>query len=142
MAKTKKIPKAATGRQDKKTPRIPSQYTDKYPAWRFSCVDKSGPFAWPTDKDLVHKLVKSLHNFDGMTWPEIEGHRHHSINVSSLSSEAKFRLEEIKLDDVDEVFSFALGGEPRMICIRDRHIAKLLWYDPKHKVCPSAKKHT
>ena len=77
-----------------------------------------------------------------MEWTEIAGSDHHSIPVSKLSNEAQKRLEEIKQDDIDEIFSFHLQGKPRIICIRDLSIAKLLWFDPEHKVCPSQKKHT
>ncbi|MGR8935065.1 MAG: hypothetical protein ACU837_11845 [Gammaproteobacteria bacterium] len=115
---------------------------DNKPSWRFSTVDKNGPFAWPTGKPEELEIVGKLHSFDSMTWSDIEGADHHSISISKLSKEAQKRLQEIKQDDIDEFFSFRMQGKPRIICIRDRNIAKLLWFDPNHQVCPSTKKHT
>ncbi|MFZ2170940.1 MAG: hypothetical protein WAW61_15045, partial [Methylococcaceae bacterium] len=135
-------PKSLTSRPDNKSPRANIAQTDNKPSWRFSTVDKNGPFAWPIGKDKELEIVGKLHGFDSMEWTKIIGTDHHFIPVSNLSKEAQKRLDEIKQDDIDQVFSFHLQGKPRIICIRDRHIAKLLWYDPDHKVCTSIKKHT
>lgn len=142
MGKKKEIPKSLTSRPDNKSARANIAQTDSKPSWRFSTVDKNGPFAWPIGKDKELEIVGKLHNFDSMEWSEIVGSDHHSISVIKLSNEARDRLTAIQQDDIDEVFSFHLQGKPRIICIRDRNIAKLLWYDPEHKVCPSNKKNT
>lgn len=143
MAKTKKrIPKSVSKRSDSKEVRIPPILSEDKPSWRFSTVDRDGPYAWPNDPTVKVDILDKLHGFDSMRWCEIAGDRHHSISVDSLSSDAKKRLSEISQDDVDEVFSFALGGKPRLICIRTLHVAKVLWYDQEHSVCPSHKKHT
>lgn len=144
MAKRSKknVPHSATQRVDQKQVRTPLQQTDSKPSWRFSTVDKDGPFPWPAGANTELEIVKKLHSFDSMEWSQIEGRQHHSISVDGLSKAAQKRLQQIKQDDIDEVFSFHLRGKPRIFCIRDRHIAKLLWYDPEHQVCPSEKKHT
>lgn len=78
-----------------------------------------------------------------MTWADIQGKQHHYLSASSLSKEAVMRLAQIKLDDeIDNLFSFHLKGKPRIIAIKHANVAKLLWYDPEHKVAPSIKKHT
>lgn len=140
--RSKSIPRSATSRSDSKTVKTPSQHIENKPAWRFSTVDKNGPFAWPVGTQTELEIVKKLHDFDSMDWSKIEGRNNHLISIDKLSKEAKQRLQDIKQDDIDELFSFRLQGKPRIFCIRDRHIAKLLWYDPEHKVCPSNKKHT
>ncbi|MFK0572772.1 hypothetical protein [Endozoicomonas sp.] len=122
--------------------RTPSQHIDSRPSWRFSTVDREGPFAWPSGQDIELDIVQKLHSFDSMEWSEIRGKHHHAISVNSLSRAAQERLLAIRQDDIDEVFSFHLKGKSRIFCIRDRHIAKLLWYDPEHRVCPSKLKHT
>jgi hypothetical protein len=128
--------------EKRKIPRVNErQVTDK-PSWRFSSVDTDGPFAWPKGGAKEADIVSKLHNFDSMKWSDIEGDRHHTIKKESLSKEAIKRLEAIGQDDVDEVFSFALGGRPRIICLRNDGIARLLWFDPDHKVCPSKLKNT
>ncbi len=140
--KSKRVPRSAIQRSDKKEVRLQQTNIDTKPSWRFSTVDKNGPFSWPIGTDKELDIVGRLHNFDSMEWAEIEGPNNHFIEISKLSTEAKNRLKEIQQDDVDQVFSLRLKGKPRIICIRDRNIAKLLWFDPDHKVCPSKKKHT
>ncbi|MBF0095762.1 MAG: hypothetical protein HQM04_01675 [Magnetococcales bacterium] len=108
-------------------------------------MDMDGPFGWDGLYNTVHPLLyalEKLKHFESMAWSEIVGDRHHSINIDALSSDAKRRLSERKLDDIDSVFSFALQGKERVIGIRDRDICELLWWDPAHQVCPSLKKHT
>jgi len=140
--KIKNVPNKATFRKQTKDVRTPSINIDSKPSWRFSTVDKAGPFSWPIGTTEELNIVSKLHNFDSMEWAKIEGKNHHFINVSDLEKPARDRLCEIGQDDVDQVFSFRLQGEQRIFCLRDRHIAKLLWFDPKHKVCLSKKKHT
>ena len=78
-----------------------------------------------------------------MTWIDISGKQHHYLSPSSLSKEAKQRLEELELDDeIDNLFSFHLKGKSRIIAIKHANIAKLFWFDPEHQVAPSKKKHT
>jgi hypothetical protein len=139
--KHKGVPKLATARAIEKTARIADVPFSYYPSWRFSTVDKNGPFAWPRGTDTELKIVGRLHDFDSMKWTEIEGPDHHLLSAGSLSKEAVERLREIKQEDeIDSMFSFHLHGEPRIICIRDRGIARLLWFDPEHGVCPVNKK--
>ncbi len=140
--KPKSVPQLATQRSDKKEVRSNSALLDSKPSWRFSTVDRNGPFAWPIGTKQELEIVGKLHSFDSMEWSNIEGPDHHFIDLSKLSIQAKDRLQQIKQDDIDQVFSLHLQGKPRIICIRDRHIAKLLWFDPEHQVCPSKKKHT
>jgi len=142
MAKQKTTPRSATNRVEKKTVRTQGVQQPVTPSWRFSTVDKNGPFAWPSDTDIENKILQKLRHFDSMKWQEIEGPDHHTIEVSNLSKEAQNRLTEIKQDDLDEVFSFHFSGKPRIIGIREMNVIKLLWWDPDHQVCPSIKKHT
>jgi hypothetical protein len=79
-----------------------------------------------------------------MTWQEIlsatggrsHGNNSHNISVSELIKEARDRLAEINLDDVDELFSLRLEGKIRIWGMLDNDVLKILWYDPKHEICP------
>lgn len=77
-----------------------------------------------------------------MTWSGVMGNGSHPVPLDNLTTEAVRRLEEIGQADVDELFSLRLSGKERIWGIRDRHILKVLWWDPDHLVCPSIKKHT
>ncbi len=141
----KKVPKQALSRSDNKNVKIISQSSsyDGRPSWRFSSVDRAGPFPWPKGQREELEIVEKLHAFDSMSWNDIAGKQHHFLSPSSLSSEAKRRLEEIQRDDeIDNIFSFHLQGKPRIVCIRHQDLALLLWYDPEHKVAPSTLKNT
>lgn len=146
MTKRKHIPKTAVGRgQSKivKTNENRDTSRDGKPSWRFSTVDKSGPFSWPIGQNEELTIVTKLHAFDSMKWADIQGKQHHFLTANSLSKEAIQRLNEIELDDeIDNLFSLHLQGKPRVICIRHKDVALLLWFDPEHRVSPSKKKHT
>ena len=144
--KEKSVPFKAINRQQTKVVKTNNnQHTrkDSKPSWRFSTVDKNGPFAWPKGSPDESNIVEKLHSFDSMTWADIQGKQHHSLSPSSLSKKAKKRLEELELDDeIENLFSFHLQGKPRIICIRHNDIALLLWHDPNHEVAPTKKKYT
>lgn len=144
--KPKNVPKTAVNRSNEKTVKVQEHTHDSQPVWRFSTVDLGGPFKWPKNEAVELDIVGKLHQFDSMKWfgpGGIEGATHHLLLSSSLSIEAKKRLEDIKRDDdMENLFSFHLQGKPRIIAIKHSNVAKLLWYDPEHKVAPSSKKHT
>ena len=111
--------------------------------WQFAKMDMSGPFSFSNMSFEEWLLILGkMREWETMTWSEIAGNRDHAIAVESLSQEAKKRLIEIEMDDIDEVFSLHLDGKKRLIGIRDRNIFSVLWWDRKHEVCPSHKKHT
>ncbi len=146
---TRKRPRQLRALPTDKTPRRQCSDCDltnhQKPTWRLSAMDMEGPFGWG---ELMgagifwDEIFPKLKEFESMTWGEIEGRRHHAISVDGLSRKARARLREIQMDDIDEVFSFALAGTHRIIGIRDRHALKILWWDPHHQVCLSKKRHT
>jgi hypothetical protein len=113
------------------------------PVWRLSLMDFDGPFGWQV---LTGELAKTIHaklsNFEGMTWTEIERSGSHNVAKAKLAKQARDRLAKLKQDDVDELFSLRLSGKERIWGIRERSVLRLLWWDPQHEVCPSAKKAT
>lgn len=107
-------------------------------------MDVDGP--WCFYREGINRLryvVGKLRNFETMTWNEIKRcGGNHSIELTSLSAEARARLEEIRHNDEDALFSFRLSGRERVWGIRREALLHLLWWDPKHEVCPSHRKHT
>lgn len=116
------------------------------PIWSFAILDIAGPFGWSRlATEDFEKVLSRFRGWETMTWHQIrvEGKkRNHSIPVVACSQTAQKRLAEIQLDDVDDLFSLGVQGEPRVIGILDRRVFKILWWDPDHQVCPSKKKHT
>jgi hypothetical protein len=144
--KQKTVPEPFTAAPNKKQVVINSQQIDSSPTWKFSTVDKTGPFAWPKGNPEELRIVQRLHDFDSMKWKGgggIEGKTHHYLSISSLSREAKAQLKKIRKDDeVDNLFSFHLSGSERVIGVRYGDTVSLLWFDPNHKVAPAKLKHT
>ena len=66
----------------------------------------------------------------------------HSVPVEQLCSQAKKRLEELRLLDLEELHSLRLSGEERIWGILTQNVITLLWWDPNHEVCPSELKNT
>ncbi|HEX9737106.1 MAG TPA: hypothetical protein VGG06_34520 [Thermoanaerobaculia bacterium] len=80
-----------------------------------------------------------------MTWSEIlvvAKKHNHSVEIGKLSREARERLEDIGQSDIDQLVCLRLSGKERVWGILDGNCLSLIWWDPKHKVYPSAKRHT
>ena len=103
-----------------------------------------GPFGWQNIGDSVLlEIQKKLKNFETQTWQEIEKTgNNHFIKRSDIVTEARKRLRELCLEDIDELYSLRLSGKGRIWGIREREILKVLWWDPEHKVYPVSKSHT
>ena len=143
MSKNKKINLSATY-YDQRNVRVKILSSDSdVVCWQFSLMDFDGPFSC---KNISHEdwflILSKMREWETMTWNEISGRRDHAIETENLSPEAKKRLINIKLDDIDTIFSLHIDGKKRLIGIRDRNIFRVLWWDKEHKVCPSLKKHT
>ncbi len=77
-----------------------------------------------------------------MTWNDIlrDRKRNHSVQKTELISEARKRLLKINQEDLDDLFRFRFSGKQRLWGIRQQQSFKLLWWDPDHEICPSAKR--
>lgn len=113
-------------------------------SWRFSRIDRGGPFAWTalTDPADYKEVMERLHCFETMCDREIGASGSHEIELDRLSKPARDRLQAIEQDDIDSLMSFRITGRRRVFCIRERDVMRILWWDPEHQVCPSIKKHT
>ena len=80
--------------------------------------------------------------FEGMTAAQIRDTGSHSISTGQLCKDAKRRLRDLKLDDLNELWSFRVAGKKRFWCIQQQNLLALLWWDPQHKVCPSTKRNS
>ena len=95
-------------------------------------------------------ILTHLKDRETMTWAEIEsqsggrnkGTNNHAIEVDKLSPKAQKRLAELGLDDIGKLFSLRAQGKIRIWGVRQANVLKILWFDPKHEVCPSPKKHS
>lgn len=103
-------------------------------------IDFGGPWCCkPMGQTDLLRVVEKLRSFETMKWSAIMGHNNHSVPIERLSPEAQDRLMDLKRDEVEEVFSLRITGRERVIGIRQDNVLHLLWWDPKHEVCPSTK---
>lgn len=148
MAKRTGLPPSSRSETDKPDKRPRSEYKDynadrELICWHIGTMDMKGPFSWKQlRRDDWSFLMEKMASYESMTWQKFTGKRRHPIPTKDLSPEAQKRLKEIEMNDIESVFSMGLEGKPRVIGIRDRHVFKLLWWDPEHKVCLAPKKNT
>ena len=88
------------------------------------------------------EILEKLKHFENSTWPTLERGGSHFIPVDEVIKQAQERLQLLKLDDTDELFSLRLGGLERLWGLRSNDVFSLLWWDPHHEICPASKKHT
>lgn len=109
-------------------------------AWRFSEVDRGGPFGWRFPDDLkFREVLEKLHEFEDKTWDEIMRTQSHPVQLADLSPAARDRLSDGHFEDIDELISFRITGKNRVWCFARAHanIMRVLWWDEDHLVCPT-----
>lgn len=156
MAKNKRkaVPSAAFRaiQQDsrwKKIPTLPPPpggWDGAYLALSCRILDLDGPFGWSNiTGEKLREVMTKLRDHESRKLSEIfrdAKHLNHAIDLDDLSSEAKKRLTELDLDDLDCVHTLRLSGSERIIGWRYENVYYVLWWDPEHRVCPSNLRHT
>ncbi|HEX4577773.1 MAG TPA: hypothetical protein VH117_10515 [Edaphobacter sp.] len=141
-----KKPKAKQEPESTKTPRkmgFDENPNRLRPAWRIGSMEMCDPFGWhEIDGALLLYIRQKLSNFETMTLNEILGAKSHRVAVESLCKDARDRLDDLGLDDVEELLSLRLSSTERIWGILEHNIVILLWWDPDHLVCPSLLKFT
>lgn len=143
----KKGPAVAVSPLDRKQPRIsspPPSFRGGVIAWRFNAADKNGPFSWAglSDGPEFMSVLGVLADLETMSEANQQQRGCHFIAIDKLSKEARDRLAEIQLDDLDELYSIRLTGRGRVFCVHRPQYMRVLWFDPEHRVCPASLKHT
>lgn len=120
----------------------PQNFDAQTPVWQFKSIDKDGRWGWEkiTKETLWNSVIEKIKNYETMTWYSLNSNGSHSIAKIDIINEAQKRLRELGQDDIDKLYSLRLTGKQRMWGIKDGRILKILWFDPKHEICPSLKK--
>ncbi|MCD7708972.1 MAG: hypothetical protein LUI02_03760 [Clostridiales bacterium] len=149
--RTTKKPKTSAGKQT--TINRPENLDSQKVVWAFDNIDTDGPFAFDVRReDFEHALVlEKMIEYATMTWGDVkkqthDGGKSKNHYLKDMSHEAEKRLEKKGLAALlsDCIFSFALDNLMRVVGYVDidKNLFHVLWYDPRHEVCPSTKKHT
>lgn len=118
------------------------------PAWQLSSIDADGKWGWKHigKERWETKILPALVSLETMTWAEIEcasggrkqGNNNHFVPTSSFSKEARERLEEIEMDDLEEMFSLRIQGRYRIYGKRVHRVLQIIWFDFQHEVYPTS----
>ena len=114
-------------------------------SWRLAGIDLGGPWSWrKTTAVELAMLHAKIRDFETMTADEVfgpnRGNKH--IPVGNLAAQARDRLENLGLDDLDDLYELRLGGRTRLWGFRQSNVIHVLWWDPDHTVCPAPLRHT
>ena len=144
-ADRERSPRSAFPLEGRKQPRAePANPKARTPVWAFRIADVGGPWCWTRmSAEESAEVLDRLGSYESMSWQEIDGpSKSHGVEFGSLAPKAQRRLMEIEQDDAAEYFSLRINAKARLWGIRDQHVLRILWWDPRHEVCPSHKKHT
>lgn len=122
----------------------PSSTDHETPAWQFHrCDEDHTSWGWSKlDAEARLKVIKGLCAFEQMTWTALKsqsggkaagrGTNHHLLPINNFTKDAKNRLQLLKLDDIDELFSLRIGNTVRLYGIKDGRVLRFVWHDPHH----------
>lgn len=115
----------------------PNRYKTLSLSWKLSAIDLSGKWGWSgiTSRSLL-VITQRLKELENKSLYELEQCGSHEMLCSALCGEAQQRLQEIKMDDTDSLFSFRIGKRIRIWGILDGNVVTVLWHDPRHEVYP------
>ena len=150
MGKKQKKPCFATvfGDLQSKRPALQSDltgYMTKSPAWRLRSIDDAWDYGWSKigQQRWRDEVLPKLASFETMTWAEIlQNNNSHFVRLDNFNTDARKRLEELCLGDLDQILSLRLRGTYRIYGFCTENILHILWFDFNHELVPSTKKHT
>lgn len=138
----------ATGAPVKEHPRpaLPAASTsgDRI-CWRFRHTDHDGPWCFhAVDSNDLCRVLGQLANFESMTVAEaFGGSPGKDYNIEDIpNTQARARLEVLRLADQTSISRFQLSGRERLYGFRLGNVFHVVWWDPRHEIWPTEKKHT
>lgn len=148
--KAEKLPAAAARIPKRSSDLVVDVDVDQWnspPCWNYRYIDNAhfGAWDWRLSDAEQLQLWDFLKQMQGLSWKEIRnqthgGHfKHHDMAAEVLADEAKERLWELKLGELEQVFRFRLQGKVRLwgAFIGKGHEFYLLWWDRDHAVYPT-----
>lgn len=123
-------------------PAEPGPDDDPHLVFRLQLLDAGGPWGWAEMSSAhMRTITAKCKGWESMRQSELFGNGGNKlIPIDNLCSQAQSRLQTIELDDLDGLWELRLSGAKRIWGHREGHIFYIIWWDPDHQVCPSAKK--
>jgi hypothetical protein len=137
---------ASVSRKELPKPTLPAAATSGHRiCWRFALADHDGPWCFhEIGSAELCGVLRQLGNFESMTVTEaFSGSPGKDYEIEAIPNrQARDRLEAIGLADQTRISRFQLGGTARLYGFRQDNVFHVVWWDPKHEIWPSQKKHT
>lgn len=115
--------------------------------WRFGHVDDDGPWGLKClNAGQWAELFAQLVQFESMTIHELfhrgdEPGKHYDV-AAIPNPMALERLEQMQLSYMDRISRLRIGGTGRLYGFLHANAFHVVWWDPRHEVWPSQKRHT
>lgn len=115
--------------------------------WRFTHVDHEGQWSFREVAGAeLGEIMECLAKFETMTVSEAfcgSGYPAKDYDVAAIpTAAARERLEAIGLADMTKISVFRLNSEKRLYGFRCGNVFHIVWWDPRHEIWPSKRKHT
>lgn len=144
-SKKKGVPNIATSNQGNGKKVIIQEganFDQMSPSWRFNRFDRDCPdWGLETLEKNMLDVMDCLCRYENVKWQVIKSMTHdngksqnHTVKKENLSNAAIKRLNKIKQDDIEGVFSLRFKNKFRIIGILSEAILDILWVDPNHEV--------
>lgn len=145
LRKKARVKKQPSNKKSVRLEKKPDSFNKCHPVWEWDLMDIDGPWSWEklSVKEFCWNILPKLKSFETMSWENInntEKNNSHNVSLDKITSGARRRLKEIKIEDIDELYSLRLDGKSRIWGIRKGSVLKIIWWDPHHQICPSSKK--
>ncbi len=144
MSKKGKVPKVPNYVGRGKTPRFGKEPAlPKVLVWSFHGFDEH---VWDKEEHDFPDIVAKLRGIERRPVAELvaDTSHFHQVAVADICKEGQNRLNELRRDDIDPLYSLRLDAKKRLWGVFDSSagVLRILWWDPTHKVCPSPLRHT
>ncbi|MBU2622474.1 MAG: hypothetical protein KKD92_09180 [Proteobacteria bacterium] len=122
----------------------PEGYQNQFISWHLQCIDSSG--AWPCSFETLQKIRNRLSEYENLKWSEVSSKgSNHPLPINKIIPKAQRRLSELGYVDIESLYQLKISNgnqKQRLWGIRKENIFQILWWDPRHEVCPVEKRNT
>lgn len=106
------------------------------PVWKVAIMDKDAHvLGWQQcSKKRWFEILDNLGEYEKLTFAELGAQGCHPVPQERMKPDALARMRELKLDQVESLYSLRIMKKIRVWCLREGNLMYLLWYDPEHRV--------
>jgi len=111
----------------------------------FSLLDHNGPWPLHTEEsEKLREVLEKMAEYERRSWAEVttsQSYESYGDMSTCPNRDAIHRLTE-NYEGLDHIGRFRLSGRERLYGVRRGGDFLILWWDPRHEIWPSTKRHT